>query len=265
MNAGILTASFGTSCAEAERLSLDAIQKEIEEKFTGYGMYTAYTSKIVRDKIYAGKKIRIKDVKGALTQMAGDGVKNAYIQPTYIIPGAEYDKMAEEAGACKGMFSSLRIGKPLLGDDGDFEDVAEILSKRHDLNSCSKKKAAVLMGHGSSHSANECYFRFQRVLYEKGLTNVFVATVESKPRFDDILDEMKAGRVREVTLIPLLAAAGRHVRDDMAGMGEASWKSRLLSMGYNVSCVMEGLGEIEEIRNIYIRHLNEILRDERTP
>ncbi len=42
---------------------------------------------------------------------------------------------------------------------------------------------------------------------------------------------------------------------EMAGGGRNSWKSVLENRGHEVRCVMEGLGQIPEIRNIYADHV----------
>ena len=57
-----------------------------------------------------------------------------------------------------------------------------------------------------------------------------------------------------MVLIPFLVVAGEHVQKDMAGEEERSWKSRFEKSGYEVDCVMRGLGEYPGIRRMYVRH-----------
>ena len=40
----------------------------------------------------------------------------------------------------------------------------------------------------------------------------------------------------------------------MAGDEEDSWKSQLENEGYEVICILEGLGQNPAIRNIYVAH-----------
>ena len=50
------------------------------------------------------------------------------------------------------------------------------------------------------------------------------------------------------------AAAGDHANNDMAGDDEDSWKSVLNKEGYETECVLEGLGQIPAIRELYVQH-----------
>ena len=56
-------------------------------------------------------------------------------------------------------------------------------------------------------------------------------------------------------MAPLMIVAGDHAINDMASDEEDSWKSILENKGYNVECIIKGLGEYKEIRNIFIEHI----------
>lgn len=51
-----------------------------------------------------------------------------------------------------------------------------------------------------------------------------------------------------------MVVAGDHANNDMAGDEEDSWKSIFEGAGYDVTCVVEGLGQIEAIQDIYVEH-----------
>ena len=51
-----------------------------------------------------------------------------------------------------------------------------------------------------------------------------------------------------------MIVAGDHAINDMAGDGEDSWKNRLAELGTECRCVLKGLGEYPEIRELFIRH-----------
>ncbi len=55
-----------------------------------------------------------------------------------------------------------------------------------------------------------------------------------------------------------MVTAGDHAHNDMAGSSKDSWKSRLQSLGYNISVVTHGIGELKEIQDIYSRHLESV-------
>ena len=51
-----------------------------------------------------------------------------------------------------------------------------------------------------------------------------------------------------------MVVAGGHATNDMAGDEDDSWKTILKGEGYEVECLLEGLGQVEAIRNIYVAH-----------
>ncbi len=63
------------------------------------------------------------------------------------------------------------------------------------------------------------------------------------------------GSYKNVVLQPLMVVAGDHANNDMAGDEEDSWKSQFEAAGYQVDCILEGLGSISAIRDIYVQHV----------
>ena len=51
-----------------------------------------------------------------------------------------------------------------------------------------------------------------------------------------------------------MIVAGDHATNDMSGEDRDSWKSILEKEGYSVTCTLKGLGEIQAIRDIFVRH-----------
>ena len=51
-----------------------------------------------------------------------------------------------------------------------------------------------------------------------------------------------------------MVVAGDHANNDMAGDEEDSWKTAFTKDGYEVVCLLRGLGENEAIRQIYVDH-----------
>jgi len=70
---------------------------------------------------------------------------------------------------------------------------------------------------------------------------------------------IKEGQYKKIVLKPLMVMAGDHAQNDMAGDEEDSWKSMFESNGYEVECVIEGLAQSKDIRNMYIKHLEELI------
>ena len=70
---------------------------------------------------------------------------------------------------------------------------------------------------------------------------------------------VRAHGARRVTLAPFMVVAGDHARNDMSGEDEDSWRNRFLSAGFQVECVLKGLGEYAGIRRIYTDHARNAL------
>ena len=66
---------------------------------------------------------------------------------------------------------------------------------------------------------------------------------------------IEAGGYTNVVLEPLMVVAGDHANNDMAGDEEDAWKTILTNDGYNVECVLKGLGQFEGIQSIYVTHV----------
>lgn len=115
--------------------------------------------------------------------------------------------------------------------------------------------AVVFMGHGTDADSNEVYAKLQEKLTADGFEHYYIGTVEATPSLDDIKAALKeAGTYKKVVLEPLMVVAGDHANNDMAGDEDDSWKSQLTAEGYEVECLIHGLGENEAIQQIYVEH-----------
>ena len=112
----------------------------------------------------------------------------------------------------------------------------------------------MLMGHGTSHQINPIYAALDYMFKDVGHTNIFVGTVEAYPALDNVLSLLAKTPYRRVRLAPLMIVAGDHAANDMAGDEPDSWKSRLQDAGYQVDCVLRGLGELDGIADIFVQH-----------
>ena len=72
---------------------------------------------------------------------------------------------------------------------------------------------------------------------------------------DDVIAAVKEGEYKRVVLRPLMLVAGNHAVNDMASPNDPdSWYSRFSSQGYDTICIIEGLGQLEAVRDIYAEH-----------
>ena len=167
--------------------------------------------------------------------------------------GLEYDELSAKVAEYSDAFDKVVIGVPLLTTDEDFSRVEKAITdwtKEYDDG----ETAICFMGHGTEAESNGVYAKMQELLTADGYANYFVGTVEATPSLDDVLAKVKEGNYKKVILEPLMVVAGDHANNDMAGDEEDSWKSAFEAEGYEVECVLRGLGENEDIRSIYVDH-----------
>ena len=145
------------------------------------------------------------------------------------------------------------MGEPLLTSDDDFNRVATALyedTKAYDDG----ETAICFMGHGTEAESNAVYAKMQQVMADLGYENVYIGTVEAEPTLEDVMAKIGEKEYKKVVLQPMMVVAGDHANNDMAGDEEDSWKSQFEAAGYEVTCVLKGVGEIEAIRAIYVEH-----------
>ena len=249
----LLVLSFGTSFNDSRRLTIGAIENDLETAFPDYSVRRGFTANIVIDHVNRRDGEKIDDIGESLDRAAANGVKNLVVQPTHLMNGLEYDELCGKIADYSDAFEKVVIGDPLLTTDEDFQTVADAIvdwTKDYDDG----KTAICFMGHGTEHESNSVYSKLQDLLTEDGYTNYFIGTVEAEPSVDDVLEKVKAGDYERVVLEPLMVVAGDHANNDMAGDDPDSWKSVFEAEGYEVTCLLRGLGENETIRQLYVAH-----------
>ncbi len=252
----ILSVSFGTSYNDSREKTIGAVEKAIAAANPDYEVRRAFTAQTVIDILKERDNIETDNVDEAFERLIADGVKNLVVQPTHIMSGYEYDDLIAAVDTYKDKFDKVSIGAPLLTSDDDYSRVADALIE--DTKAYNNDETAIVfMGHGTEHSANSTYAKLQQTLDSKNAGNYFVGTVEASPSIDDIVSSVKASGCKRVVLQPLMVVAGDHANNDMAGDEEDSWKTILTNEGFEVECVLKGLGEIEAVQNVYADHVKD--------
>ncbi|MBR1568106.1 MAG: sirohydrochlorin cobaltochelatase, partial [Lachnospiraceae bacterium] len=175
------------------------------------------------------------------------------VQPTHLMSGFEYNDVKEELATYSDSFDQIVIGEPLLTSEEDFKAVAEAIvaaTKEYDDG----ETAICFMGHGTEADSNGVYEHMQQVIDDLGYENYYIGTVEATPSVDDVLAKVQEGDYKRVVLEPLMVVAGDHANNDMAGDEEDSWKSIFEGAGYEVECILRGLGELPDIQKMYLEH-----------
>lgn len=249
----VLVVSFGTSHKATREKTIEAIERQIREEFPLHEVRRAFTSGMIMKVLKQRDGIHVDNVSQAMEKLAADGYKQVIVQPTHVINGEEYDKMKAQAMAFENSFAHVSIGKPLLSESDDYEKVCRAVMNH--FPQLEKDEALILMGHGTEHAADAAYAAVAYRFRAMGCDNVFMGTVEGYPELSDILPLIKECGPKKVLLQPFMVVAGDHAVNDMAGEDEDSWKSILEREGYQVECILKGLGELPEIRNIYMEHV----------
>ena len=288
----ILVVSFGTSFNDSRVATIGAIEKAIKDKYEadGWSVRRAFTSTIILDHIksYPGlltdaqkeelgltdeeleAKANIDYIDTALKRAEDNGVKELVVQPTHLMNGAEYAELTNALADYSNKME-IKIGKPLLTSDEDFDKVADALvDVTKDYQS--DDTAIVFMGHGTPaentdvdpSESNQTYSKMQEKLTEKGGANYYVGVVEGDIEglsLDQIVPKVKeGGEYKKVVLRPMMVVAGDHANNDMADEADdESWLSTFKAEGYEVEPIIEGLGQVPAIQEIYVSHVQDAI------
>lgn len=249
----ILVVSFGTSYNDSRDITIGAVEQAIADAFPDYEVRRAFTSDIIMDILADRDNLEIDTVEEALERAAADGIKTLIVQPTHLMNGFEHTDLANALTDYADSFEQLALAEPLLTSDADFDAVAEAITA--DTAAYADGNTAVcFMGHGTEAESNSVYAKLQDVLTARGYFDYYIGTVEATPTLDDVVAAVDAGEYSKVVLQPLMVVAGDHANNDMAGDEEGSWKDVFTKAGYEVECVIRGLGQLEAIQDIYVAH-----------
>ena len=248
----VLVTSFGTSHLDTLEKNILATEKAISEALPDFTLRRAFTSNIIMKKLKKRDGMEIDNVAEALTRLVEEGYQQVVIQPTHILCGEEYEKLCALAAPFMEKLT-ISMGTPLLRTIPQHEALAKAMV---DLVPRPREDEAVLfMGHGSPHYANSAYALLQYLLEDMGENHIFIGTVEGLPTLSQAIRRIRKNeKIRKITVLPLMVVAGDHACNDMAGDGEDSWKNVLRNEGFEVTCLLRGLGESEAIRRLFAAH-----------
>ena len=252
----ILVVSFGTSYNDSRHITIGAIEDAIREAYPDYDVRRAFTAQIIIDKLAERDGIVIDNFEQAMDKLVEEGVQKVIVQPTHLMAGYEYtDVLNSLQSNYADKFDAIVLGDPLLTSDEDYSEVVEAIcdaTAEYDDG----QTAICFMGHGTEADSNGDYAHLQQVLTDAGHTSYFVGTVEATPTFDDVVEAAQAAGFTKAVLRPLMVVAGDHANNDMADTEDPdSFASKFIAAGFEVECVVEGLGQLVAIDDIYVRHV----------
>lgn len=249
----LLVVSFGTSYNDNRRMTIGAIENAMEEAFPDYSVRRGFTSQIIIDHVKSRDGVVIDNVGEALKRAVDNEVKTLVIQPTHLMNGLEYTDLVDEVAQYSDAFEKVVIGEPLLTSDDDFKAVIKAITDAT-AEYDDGETAICFMGHGTEADSNAVYAKMQDMLASEGYENYYVGTVEAEPSLEDVIAKVKEGDYKKVVLEPLMIVAGDHANNDMAGAEDGSWKTEFEKEGYDVTCLVRGLGELEPIQKLFVEH-----------
>lgn len=245
MKTGILVASFGTTHLDTLEKTIVAVEHDVVAAFPQAVCYRAFTSGMVRRGLKKKYNMDVDSVEEALERMKADGVEQAVVLPTLVIPGDEYERLRANVLLNAGPMK-VAMGLPLLWDDTDLEHMVNTLTEAYPTG---EDTVLLAMGHGTEHPCGCLYLRLAQRMQAAGMA---LCTVEGTPNFEDAVCKLKKQGCRKAHLVPMLLVAGDHSKNDMVGDEEDSLRGLLEQSGIDVSWTLRGLGEIPAVRERYV-------------
>ncbi|NCC30796.1 MAG: sirohydrochlorin cobaltochelatase [Chloroflexia bacterium] len=275
--AAIVLAAFGTSYPTTLEPIL-AMLRDTQERYPGISVRLAFTSNIIRRKWHERATdanyrcehpavpeqiYTVKNVLGTMADLQNDGYRRIVVQPLLIVDGEEYRDLVACVAALAAIkahkpqlqpFEQIGIGRPLLGTFHHREQLqALVLALKPDIDAARAANAAlVYMGHGNEHMAQGAYYELEILLRREYGIPVCIGLVEGLPDVETVREKLANAGTRKVLLKPLMYVAGDHARNDMAGDEKDSWLTLLENDGYQVTPILEGLGQNPAVRAIFL-------------
>ena len=257
----IVVMSFGTTFKDTRAKTIDATVDAIKAAHPNTKVITAFTSHIIRDRIQQKEGITYPTPEEALAELKKDGYTRVALASLDVIPGMEYNYDAAVYNLYKNNFKKMTLGTSLMywmGQENQTDQVIETLKAvQSQFPKLGKEDAVLIMAHGTPDPSNAYYSVIQDRIHTLGMKNVFIYTVEGTPNLEQVVPQLKAKGIKHVTLMPFMMVAGDHANNDMAGAEPDSHKSILEKDGFKVDTYLHGLGENQNIRNIFVERANE--------
>ena len=257
----IVVMSFGTTFKDTRAKTIDATVDAIKAAHPNTKVITAFTSHIIRDRIQQKEGITYPTPEEALAELKKDGYTRVALASLDVIPGMEYNYDAAVYNLYKNNFKKMTLGTSLMywmGQENQTDQVIETLKAvQSQFPKLGKEDGLLIMAHGTPDPSNAYYSVIQDRIHTLGMKNVFVYTVEGTPNLEQVIPQLKLHGIKHVTMMPFMMVAGDHANNDMAGNEPDSHKSILEKEGFKVDTYLHGLGENQNIRNLFVERANE--------
>ena len=250
---GILLVHYGTSNDKSRSQTIDKLNSRVAETFPDCAVVEAYSAPSVI-KMLAKRGIKKLNISQALDSLKALGCNKLVVQSTMLLDGVMTEMLRTEVGKVKNDFRAVSVVRPLLYSVDDCHTMIEMLNKSilEDKSVVAKSSQVVLVGHGSDSPANAMYCQIDYLLKAEGKSSWHVGTIEGFPTIENVEQQLRNSKNKNVILVPLLYIAGNHQKDDIDGV----WKTQLQTKGYHVDVLGKGLGEMAEIQDMIIAKID---------
>lgn len=286
----IVLASFGTTVPEAVK-SITNIYNTVQEAFPQTEVRISFTSNIIRsvwkkrraeaDKWLAmgipANILYVKNIISTIGDLREDGYSDIIVQPThmfYMEQSQDLNSYVEALASIKTTkkrwqpFNSLTMGRPALGMPGNRYDYhadieAAVATLADDARSAREQGAMlVYMGHGNDHWSTGIYQETEKAM-RKAYPGVktYIGAVEGYPSLEDLLPRIAHAKTKKIILKPFMIVAGDHATNDMAGPEADSWKTILTGEGYEVTAILQGLGDNDDFAALFAEHVKDAAKE----
>lgn len=286
----IVLASFGTTVPEAVK-AITNIYHTVQEAFPQTEVRISFTSNIIRSvwkkrRAEADKWLAMgipanilygKNIISTIGDLREDGYSDIIVQPThmfYMEQSQDLSSYVEALASIKTTkkrwqpFNSLNMGRPALGMPGDrydyHADIRAAVATLADDARMAEEQGAMLvyMGHGNEYWSTGIYQETEKAM-RKAYPGVktYIGVVEGHPGIDDLLPRLAHGKTDKIILKPFMIVAGDHATNDMAGPEADSWKSILSREGYEVTAILQGLGENNGFAALFADHIKDAAQE----
>ena len=254
----ILVVSLGTSDDSSRHITIGAVEDAIQERFShDFDVRKAFTSQAVIDELAERSGVEIDTVEKALDRCAADGVRTLIVQPTFVTDGSEYADLESVLRERAAMFDDLVLCNPLLTESEDYDAVADALARafaRHDDGAT----AFCFVDYGAEGNNGAACSRLQEAFAAKGYGRFFAGTAEAEPSCAEVMAAASAAGCTKAVLRPLAVAADTAATTVIADHeNPESWASQFLAAGFETTCVIEGLGQLNAIDEIFAAHVEQ--------
>lgn len=250
----IVIVAFGSSLEKGQE-NLGDFDAMVRERFPDHDIRWALTAGFIINKLKeAGintlfeSEIPIKSLDEVYADLREEGKTRVAVQLLLIMPGAEM----RQALSYRTDGLNVKFGYPLLFSPENVQNTINALSEQFG----EEGTATVLCAHGNEHHPD-----FNAPLVEmdnyvrENYDNVFVATVEGPPQFDQVHEDVLASGVTAVKFIPMMLVEGDHITNDVMGDEAESWKMQIGLPATNAT----GLASNSEVMEIFLRSIENLV------